>query len=441
MSTEWLKSINWNRFFSPSVGQMVLTWLILSVVAYLIYSFTGQQTVGRDRPTNAQILSAPESKGNTSPSPSTPNEYGQAVALPTPPPRPTPEDVAAAKMRWIDFKGQIEDIREDLAPALADTEGWTTLVKQLPTNEAGKRIAGSEAHVDQYSVLLEQPRQPARLAGQYHDALQVHLETAQTYLGQADNATTPTSAVIQDITRLKGDVKTLKTEYRRDRLALEKLVSETASVPPAELTLEKVVEQREKDVAGEYLAQLAAARAAAEAEAQQRLREAEEKAIKQKAEAQAERLVADAALEARRIRDEAEQRDIDEKAAAAKKNRENEARRLRALAEDPEVKKQFACFLEKGYLQFTTMSNVTLDKSQRPAPVSFGDLDRHGWLKKVENFAKAMSPSPADGYGPANDRPTRAYPTTDAEWAEMDRLLEQFKTIGPIWVEMQWLRP
>jgi hypothetical protein len=344
-------------------------------------------------------------------------------------------------MRWIDIKGQIEDLRENVASAVADTEAWTTLVKQLQSNEAGKRIAGSKEHIDRYRALLEQPRQPVRLAAQYRDMLEVHLETAKRYLGQTENATLPTETLTQEIDRLKTDTKTLAREYHRDRLALEQLVAETGALSPAEMTLEKAAEQREREVAGEYLAELAATKASAEAEAQRKLREVEEKAIKDRAQAEADQRAKLGEQEAQRIRDETEQRLVAEKEAATKKKRDDEAKRLRTLADDPQIQRQFACFLEKGYLQFTTPPKGMMSKSQRPMSVSFGDLNGQRWLKDVESFAAAMSRSPSPNYGAVNDRPTGGQPKTDADWAETTRLLEQFKMLGPVWVEMKLLEP
>lgn len=434
---------------------MLLIWAMAIVGAYLFYNYFGQSTPdqrasdqkppNRDTATVQQILSAPlvPNKHVVLPSAPRPNEDAQHTAPlpPAAPSRPKPEELAAAKMRWIDIKGQIEGIREDLDPALGDAETWMTLVRQLPGNEAGKRIAGSKTHVDQYRALLEQPRQPARLAMQCRDTLQVHLETAQRYLGQADNTTVPSSELVQELDRLNTEAKTLRQEYHRDRLALEGLVSETAKMPAAEITLEKAAEQREREVAAEYLAQLTATRAAAEAEAQKKLREAEEKAIKQKAQEKADSMARLATIESQRIRDETEQRLVTEKEAAVKRKRDEEAARLRALADDPEIQRLYACFLQKGFLQFTGPPRGQMSKSQRPMSVSFGDLNRKGWLKDAESFAQAMSRSPSPNWDAINDRPTRGYPKTDAEWAEMDRLLQQFKTLGPIWVEMRLLEP
>jgi hypothetical protein len=62
-------------------------------------------------------------------------------------------------------------------------------------------------------------------------------------------------------------------------------------------------------------------------------------------------------------------------------------------------------------------------------------------LKDAESFAKAMSKQPNTDFNIFNDRPTHAYPKTAAEWDEMEKLLAQFRLLGPIWVEMKLLDP
>ncbi len=52
-----------------------------------------------------------------------------------------------------------------------------------------------------------------------------------------------------------------------------------------------------------------------------------------------------------------------------------------------------------------------------------------------------MSRQPNPDFNVFNDRPTNAYPTTAADWEEMEKLLEQFKMLAPIWMEMKLLEP
>ncbi len=64
-----------------------------------------------------------------------------------------------------------------------------------------------------------------------------------------------------------------------------------------------------------------------------------------------------------------------------------------------------------------------------------------GWLKSAESFAKALAHQPNTDYRVFNDRPTRPAPHSGADWKEIDRMLEEFRHLAPLWVEMKLLRP
>lgn len=426
-----------DRYFSSSTRMVLLVWAVCLVGAYLLYFFTRQDNTERRSSLTGR------SSSRAPPTFEAPPPVGDQVpvvpAPPIPVPRPpSPEEVATAKLQWIRFKSRVEEVREQLQAVSQDNDVWSSLTKELPHNEAGRRIAGSPTHVDQFHALVVRPRTPARGLTTIRETLDVHLQTAQEYLSQSGNTAIPSPALTRELDDASSNVQALAQEYREDRLALQTLVSETDSVAMAEQPLEQVLEQRTAAVAREYREQLAKAKADAEAEAQRILRETEAAGIKAKAEAEANRRAVLAAVEAQRIRYETEQHMISQKEAAAKKQRDDEAKRLRALAQDLVIQSRYSPFLKAGHFQF---GGLPFRKSDRPLPVSFGELSNKGFLDSVESFAKAMSRSPAPNWSTINDRPTYALPRTTAEWAEMDRLWKQFLQLAPVWIEMGLLRP
>ncbi|MCE5269541.1 MAG: hypothetical protein LLG00_16820 [Planctomycetaceae bacterium] len=392
------------------------------------------------KPTIADVPGGPPSSDSPRPAPTHPTA-DPATATPVTP-TPKPEDIAAAKMRWLELQRQIESIKETLNTTNTDVDVLTSLLKQLPESESGKRIAASIPHLDQYRALLQDPdRKPVRLVSQHQDTVNVHLDTVRTYLGRGDNTALPNPQLVQDLERIEKEIKTLAPKYHRDRLTLENLVSETMATAPASTTLEKAVEQREREVAAGYAKQLAETRATADKEAQRVLREAEEKAIKEEAEAKAAAAARLAKEKVEKVRKDTDQQIAVLRDEEARKKREEETKRLRTLAEDPNVQAKYSALLRKGYMTFKGTPGAPQDMGQRPAPASFGDLNSRGWLKSVETFARAMSRQPSPDYNVFNDRPTLAFPKTPAEWEEMEELYEQFKVLGPIWVEMKLLEP
>lgn len=445
------------RFLGSSLYIALLAYLGVIVGACLLYFVTQRQAANRKPKDQGNVASNPVavptttsekppfSSAATKQSPSQPGNQVPDVPAVTPvqPPTPTREAIAVAELRWKQLRGQVEEMQKNLVPAVADAQTWTSLIEQLSEDDAGKRISSSKEHVEQYRRLLEQKRKPARLAQEYHDALNIHKETIKEYLAEPKNTTPPSDSLVQMLSQLQDDIKVLADEYHRDRRALENLVADTATFKPTNVTLAKAVEDREKAVAGEYLTQLTVVKEKAEAEAQKKLREASEKAIAEKAQAEADQRARLGAAEASRIRMETDQREREAKAEEERKKREAETKRLKALAEDPAIQRKYAAFLQKGYTRFNCRpSGGVRRRSDRPLPVSFGELNGYGWLKNSESFAKAMAKHrPNEEYNIPNDRPTHPYPQSSAEWEEMDKMLEQFKVLAPIWVEMKLLEP
>ena len=221
---------------------------------------------------------------------------------------------------------------------------------------------------------------------------------------RADVSTAPNAALTGELERLQSEAEKLAKEYRRDRQALETLLAETAGLPPADLTLEKAIEQRAKDVANAYLAQLAAARAAAEEEAQRTLREAEQAATQAKADADAERM-----------RKEAEEHVKTQQQQAEIFKREEEARRLRALAEDPQIQKEvFRFSRDRDTCKFGTspggrplLRRIAPSASviRRPRPPRLAG-------KRPEIRVGHVSAARQDYHVSYNDRPTHPSPRT-----------------------------
>jgi hypothetical protein len=441
-------------WWNPSARKMLLTWVVFTLAAYFVHLYTqqgGSDSVKVKPPTVPAVVagdgkkSAPRADSGTGDSsdPSHRHPRGPSREIPSPAdsPRPSSRERMTAKAGWTDFQTHAKPLREILDEAVKNAEVCTALLKALSQNDEGRRIAGSPTHVDRLCNLLEEPPPTADFLKGLRDTVQVHLEMAKTCLDQEGNAIPPEGTLIQDLQRLKTEVEPLALRCRHDRDEIERLRAETASLPPAERTLDGVLEARIQERRREDFDQRAAARKAAREEGQRKIREAEVKAIQEVAQAEADSRVRVGIQEARRIRETTEIEFLKAQANQAKDKRQAEAARLRAMAEDPEVQRQYLAFLAKGYARFTGPPSGALGIGKSPAPVSFGDLSRNGWLKNRETFAHAMYKQPSSNLPRFNDRPTRPYPTTPAEFAETERLLEQFKILGPVWVEMGLLEP
>jgi hypothetical protein len=223
---------NWLQHFrSPSFRMAAIAWAIAIVGAYLLLNYTGQNSPeqkpqARDNVALRQDQPAAQPPVHDTPSFTAPQlrtERPESTppSTPTVVVRPSPDELLRTRTRWIEYKGRVEEINEQLATASHDIEIWSSLVKELPGNEAGRRIAASKTHVDQYRALIEKSRPSVRLVGGLRDTLRANLELSQKYLGQQENMDPPSLAMTQELDRLSAEVETLAKEYRTDRHALE----------------------------------------------------------------------------------------------------------------------------------------------------------------------------------------------------------------------------
>ncbi|MBA3314682.1 MAG: hypothetical protein H0T47_15525 [Planctomycetaceae bacterium] len=442
MSTGSANSSDNNRWFTPTLRIALLVWGIVCIGAYGLYVFTNADSSNEQAAATSETLaSTPVDLTLTPAYPVDPLRALPETPPTLPPQGPSPQEIALAKGRWLEFKRRSESTRKRLDSAVEDIRKWSTLMEELPGNEAGRRIAGSASHVDQFLALREKPRPDAEQIEGLRDSLDLHQETTENYLGQSENFSAPDEALTQDLDRQLNETEALALEYRRDRQALEALVSATSALPVAEQTLEQAVQVKASEEANRYRTQLAAAKATATEEALQKIQQAEQAAIRLKTEAEAEQISRVGVETAKRLRTETELHVQQMLAEAKEREREEEASRLRNLAEDPNVQKKYSAFLQQGYVQFSFPPGFMEHRSERPLTVSFNDLIGKGWLKDSETFARAISRRPNTEYRAFNDRPTHPYPRSDAEWKEMERLLEEFKMLAPVWVKMELLRP
>lgn len=375
----------------------------------------------------------------------TPTVIGEEEPSPpayTPPSAaPTPQAIALARSQWLSFQRRAEEARAPLPAVASDLKAFTALVRDLPRNDAGRRIAADPGRIDEFLALTERPLPDSKRLESLNAALDLHVETAKTYLGQTESVIGPDAALEDELARKVREAESLEKELRRNRLALESLVTLTAEQPPAKATLEQAIKARKTEIADHYREELTAARAKAREDSERRIREAEERALQLQTDAEVARIAKLGAQTAERIHQETELKAAEMAAADAKRKQDEEAARLKRLAQDPAIQRQYSAFLTPGRLQFNSSPNGLLRTIDQSLPASFGQLSENQWLENVENFARGLSAQPNPNYNTFNDRPTLPYPKTQAEWQQMEQRLAQFKELAPVWIELGVLRP
>ena len=288
----------------------------------------------------------------------------------------------------------VADLDEELAL-------WSGQLEAALTNDAGKRLAASEAATRSFAAVWNREGRPTTRDVQ---ALRGRVGTIRTEL-DAVLASEPvafpgaTRAILrQSLEQEEAAARTMLERLQKDRKALEALLVNARETPPAATTLEATMTALEQQDAADELAATIA-------------REDAERADR----------------EAR------EQEHLDEQA------------RLRQRAEDPEVQKLYSAFITTG--KYSPKADVHAAKNAfvPPKGVSVSDLRDWNVLSNVEHFqAFARGKRTARGHMfDLNDRTplTEPEPKTSEEWDVWEQRMAEFSTLVPVFREMGLLEP
>lgn len=318
---------------------------------------------------------------------------------------------------------------------------WEKAVTQITEGIAGRKLAANDERVDRLAVVLDKER----MSEAQLDGLKQQLETLVAPADEAFRTGNvgflPDASYGAEVERIRDQLKRAAVGLRDDRELLEILVQDSAQDTPAEAALSDRLKERRLLRARERLAAIEAAAKAAHENGIRVVGEAEADAITKRAtaEAEAKRLIG--ASDAKRLIEEAELRRKTLDDELARRKLAEEAATLRKRAEDPAVQRRYSALLDKGFRRFNSHPKAAyLDKSIEAEPASWSELNSNGWLADTKSFARALCPQPLAGYSDVpNDRRTRPYPSTDAEWKQAELMLQEFKQLGPTWVEMRLL--
>lgn len=374
------------------------------------------------------------------------NVPDSAAAAPLPPPAPASVNSAPAILataRLLALRTVAAEARAELEKLDSELRGWKTALAEIMEGDAGKRLAADDGLLDRFLIIFDRERPSETHVESLKQQLDVLAGPIDEAFRNGNAAFAPERSYVTEIERIEDALKEAAAAYRGDREMLHSLLQESAKQTPVTRAFAERLQERRQANARQRLETIEAQSKAAREEAVRLVGAAEADAIKKKAEAEAE---------AKRLLGESESQQLIADAESRKKILEDEfARRrgaeemasLRRRAEDSEVQRRYSPFLEKGRLRFDAppTSNY-LAVSAELERVSWGQLNANGWLSDVKSFARALTSQPlVENHHYVNDRRTWPYPTTEAEWKVRQAMLEEFKQLGPIWVEMRLLNP
>jgi hypothetical protein len=324
------------------------------------------------------------------------------------------EKLALAKRKRLEVIGQGNAVLKNLTTLEAAAKAWEDRIKALETNAEGQRIALDSARVEAYSAL----RKKTPIDQGQIDTLKEQVEATLSPIKAASDES-PAMPSEDTLAALKQDAETTRKaleEYERLQARINLLVHKSAgqSVPPGSPSLKIALEEYERG------------QVERESAIEEDHRIKDEEIIRQ---AKVDQARAQAEKEAERIR-----QDTQMQQATADHDR------LVKIATSEAVINRYAPFLAKGERVLKQPSgdeskrfpdrNGFWPKVDNPQPLSYSVLNQWGAFSKVEMFShialEKWNPRPKGDF---------RQPTTDAEWKEMQKRLDDFRKYAPIWQE------
>ena len=327
------------------------------------------------------------------------------------------EQAAIAKSKRVALLTEGKAVLQKLDTLQTTILNWDSQMQAMLTSPEGKALATNSDNVEYFAQLQESPRYSISQVEAARGQVQALLEPVQA---AEDNSFYAPSAVMVGAIREVGEqVRKAVRDYDQLQAAWAGLLkrSQGVQVKANAPTLAMALEKRKEEQVQRNLVAQQAARNQAIQEAQREI-----------AEAKARKEVEMAKQEAGQINQETERLQA-----------EAERERLIQEATSPRTIRRFQPILALGYTQpYRTLGVGVIIRwykpGERKTPVSFEAMSRSGMLEKAEYFAKTINKK-------ENDRPKWVYPSTNKEWEEMDKRLEQVKKYADIWIEKGLLLP
>jgi len=322
------------------------------------------------------------------------------------------EQAAIAKGKRAAALTEGNAVLKDLETLQGTIERWEGQIRSLLTSPEGQALASDPVSVQDFMTL----QAAKRLSLGQADALraQVQAVLAPIQAAGASSLYTPSAALVGEIQTASDTTKKALADYDGLQAKWRVLVQRSKGITPQGPTLGVIIEKVKDEQAAREMHAAQLAQNQAESDAQRRLAEAE--ARKKKAETDA------------RI----QQMEDEQRRAEADRQMQRQAAEQEKLVEramNPATMSRFQPFLAKGrsILRTGSCSHWGKHRNKNLTVLTY-DIAKCGTLNDVQTFVRHAN-------HPNNDRPKWKMPVTQADWAAMERLLEEFRTYFPIWQE------
>ncbi len=382
-----------------SMQFMLAVFVGIGLVFYLVYQFDPQSKSALPKLPTSATPSTEQKSPSESPAPSSEAD-------------PKAAERALVDVRMAQAREKIAQARTQLQRLKQQHAIWQSRSATILAGDPGRRIAGSEQHLNLAVELFE--RVPTNDTGLVSWEQQLSVLAAPLESGPARLELSPEFLrALDDLGRQMTDAT---SQIERRLQLIEALTQETGSMPPASLILEETLRNRQASTIRAEAERLATVREKARREAEQEnaqriaasereLVAAEAKRQEEKLRAEKERIEQLTAAEKTQAAEEAKLRAVEQR--AIQEGLKAEATRVEAAIKDAQLEREFQRDLAdiKSYLSPFISEGYGRRKSGK-GPMSLGYLKSKGALAESQNGINVLHLQ-ATG---TNDRPLGSFP-------------------------------
>lgn len=452
MSTEQPDAGPLNSLRGTGLRNMLLIWCIALVLAYAVYHFSGgQPETGRSRAGSgspgSETVTLDDGAGEPLADKQLASLKAQLDQLSGQVERVSARaasERAVTKARQAELRADVRTIRQQLTRLKTLHAEWQAQAASLLTNEAGRRVAASPAHLELVFGVMDGVEDVTEKISLWEQQL-MELATPLERATEDESISMEISPEYLDLlTELKRSVSLRVSDVERRKIQLAAILRETAQTAPGPARLEEALatyrltqvrleQERHQQALAEERAKTAELIRAAEVEKERMLREATEAAIRANAEVERKKIEDAIAL----VRQEEEKRQAEFQARLEKE--QAEARYKRAFSE---IRRHLVPFTSPGNRQ---LARNEWTYTEEKKPLSLAAIRAYGAL---DNSPEGHSKFYHIASGSNNDRPNGIFrggyfgghirPELVPDVVKAQNLLHEF---GDLLVEKGMLEP
>jgi hypothetical protein len=332
--------------------------------------------------------------------------------------------LAVAQAKATGVKAAASRVNEQLNRLQAELATWHKSYESLLTNEAGRRIATSEKHLQLVAPALKRKRPlPSEVAG-WQESLRILLKPLDDQSdGESELMVSPQH--VAEIDTIGVKVAESLEQLHTDRALVDAVLSETVSVQPTNTTIDEALNQRSVAEIKAMHERLESARQTALDEQAAALATAQAELIKSQTAVKQQEIANERARLGAQLSALTDEQKAIKQREAEEIERQNLQREFDAAL--PDIKRYLVAFLADGFLERGAEAGS--------GPMSFAAIQRAGALSRDETGRQNLAHLVGNGGRSTGPLPRFRGGMTKPQQEACDRAQQLLTKFGPLMVE------